>query len=137
MGSKEYEKILDAIPNTGIYVIREDNHEILYFNKRIKKMAPNVKKGMTCDRLWKNSCSNCPLLNIGDKQESQSINSDNVLGTVDMEAKRMRWDGDIPVFVITLTPHMDEFSHVYRKILRVNLSQNSYEVVKSGQRNGP
>ncbi len=72
MGSKEYEKILDAIPNTGIYVIREDNHEILYFNKRIKKMAPNVKKGMTCDRLWKNSCSNCPLLNIGDKQESQS-----------------------------------------------------------------
>lgn len=132
MGSKEFEKILDAIPNTGIYVIREDNHEILYFNKRIREMAPDVKKGMICDRLWANSCSNCPLLNIGDKQESRSINSDNVLGTVDMVAKRMRWDDDIPVFVITLTPHMDEFSYVYRKILRVDLSRNSYEVVKSG-----
>ena len=34
MDIRDYEKILDAIPNTGIYVIREDNHEILYFNER-------------------------------------------------------------------------------------------------------
>lgn len=130
--SREYEKILDVIPNTGIYVIREDNHEILYFNKRIKEIKPTVKKGISCDRMWGNSCANCPLLHMGTKEESRTINSDNTLGTVDMEAKRIKWGEDTPAIVITLTPHMDEFSFVYRKILRVNLSQNSYEVVKSG-----
>ena len=132
MDIRDYEKILDAIPNTGIYVIREDNHEILYFNERIRRMAPNVEKGTACDRMWANSCSNCPLLHMGQRQEGKSIISDNVLGTVDMEARRMQWEGGIPALVITLTPHMDEFSYVYRKILRVNLSRNSYEVVKSG-----
>ena len=132
MDSRDYEKILDAIPTTGIYVVREDNHEILYFNERIRKMVPNVEKGMVCDTMWANSCSNCPILDIGDKKESKSILSDNVLGTMDMEAKRMLWEGNIPAFIVTLTPHVDEFSYVYRKILRVNLGQNSYEVVKSG-----
>ena len=132
MDSRNYEKILDAIPNTGIYVIREDNHEILYFNQRVREMAPDVKKGMVCDRMWENSCSNCPLPALGDRQESRSILSNNVLGTLDMEARRTLWEGEVPAIIVTLTPHMDEFSYVYRKILRVNLSQNSYEVVKSG-----
>ena len=73
MDIRDYEKILDAIPNTGIYVIREDNHEILYFNERIRRMAPNVEKGTACDRMWANSCSNCPLLHMGQRQEGKSI----------------------------------------------------------------
>ena len=113
-------------------MVREDNHEILYLNRRIKELAPHMREGMTCDRMWANSCLNCPLLNIGDRQESQSINNDNLLGTVDMEARRMLWEDEIPAFMITLTPHLDEFSNIYRKILRVNLSRDSYEVVKSG-----
>ncbi|MCI9336195.1 MAG: response regulator [Lachnospiraceae bacterium] len=132
MDIKDYKNILDAIPKTGIYVVREDNHEILYLNQRIRELAPHVREGMTCDRMWANSCLNCPLLNIGDKPKSQSINNDNLLGTVDMEARRMLWEDHIPAFMITLTPHLDEFSNIYRKILRVNLSQDSYEVVKSG-----
>ena len=75
MDIRDYEKILDAIPNTGIYVIREDNHEILYFNERIRRMAPNVEKGTACDRMWANSCSNCPLLHMGQRQEGKSIAS--------------------------------------------------------------
>ena len=132
MNIKDYKNILDAIPKTGVYVVREDNHEILYLNRRIKELAPHMREGMTCDRMWTNSCLNCPLLNIGDRQESQSINNDNLLGTVDMEARRMLWEDEIPAFMITLTPHLDEFSNIYRKILRVNLSRDSYEVVKSG-----
>ncbi len=132
MDSKDYKKILDAIPNTGIYVVREDNHEILYLNKRIMELAPHAGKGMTCDRMWANSCANCPLSHMDERQEGKSIISDNVLGTVDMEARRTLWEDHIPAVIVTLTPHLDEFSYVYRKILRVNLSRNSYEVVKSG-----
>ena len=108
MNIKDYKNILDAIPKTGVYVVREDNHEILYLNRRIKELAPHMREGMTCDRMWTNSCLNCPLLNIGDRQESQSINNDNLLGTVDMEARRMLWEDEIPAFMITLTPHLDE-----------------------------
>ena len=90
MDIRDYEKILDAIPNTGIYVIREDNHEILYFNERIRRMAPNVEKGTACDRMWANSCSNCPLLHMGQRQEGKSIISDNALGTVDMARKKKK-----------------------------------------------
>ncbi len=32
MEKREYETILDALQTTAIYVIREDNHEILYYN---------------------------------------------------------------------------------------------------------
>ena len=62
MDIRDYERILDAIPATGIYVVREDNHEILYFNSQIREMVPEVRRGMVCDKLWVNSCANCPLL---------------------------------------------------------------------------
>ena len=51
MDSRDYEKILDSIPGAGIYVVREDNHEILYYNSRMKQMVPKVQKGIACDRL--------------------------------------------------------------------------------------
>ena len=62
MDIKNYEKILDTIPETGIYVVREDNHEILYFNRRVQEMEPRARRGMTCDGLWVHYCANCPLL---------------------------------------------------------------------------
>lgn len=34
MDVKEYEKILNTVPTTGVFIVREDNHEILYFNRR-------------------------------------------------------------------------------------------------------
>lgn len=132
MDIRDYEKILDAIPTAGVFVVREDNHEVLYFNSRIKEMAPNVCMGKPCNGMWQNSCSNCPLLSIGERDEYRSINCDNLFGTADVVAKRMCWEDGTRVFVITVTPHMDEESYVYRKILRVNLSQNSYEIVKPG-----
>ena len=33
MKAKDYEAILDSLQMTGVYVIREDDHKILYFNK--------------------------------------------------------------------------------------------------------
>ena len=49
MDSKDYEKILDSIPATGVCVIREDNHEILYVNSWIREMAPDVVTGKVCE----------------------------------------------------------------------------------------
>ena len=92
MDIKNYEKILDSIPETGIYVVREDNHEILYFNRRIQEMEPMVRRGMTCDGLWVHSCANCPLLTMGDKEENRAVSYNSPVGkAVDLVAKKIMW----------------------------------------------
>lgn len=125
MDIRDYERILDSIPATGIYVVREDNHEILYFNSQIQEMVPNVRRGMVCDRLWASSCVNCPLLNIGDKAENRSVSCDSSSGkAMDMVAKRMLWQDEIPAFVISVTPHMDEVSVRLQEVTRTLGEQN-------------
>ena len=57
MEASNYEMLLDSLQATGVYVIREDNHQILYFNKRVKNVAPNIEMGMVCHELWAGSCA--------------------------------------------------------------------------------
>ncbi len=131
MDIKEYEKILYTLPTTGVFIIREDNHEILYYNERVREVAPHVYEGMPCHELGNNSCANCPILNMGDKQVNQTISYNNPFGEiVDIAAVRMLWEGKIPAYIITVAPHMQAIGHAYHKILRVNLTQDTYDVVK-------
>ncbi len=133
MDIREYEKILRILPTTGVFIIREDNHKILYYNERVREIAPHVYKGMPCHELGNNSCVNCPILNIGDKWENQTISYNNPFGEiVDISAVRTKWEGEIPAFIITVAPHMQSIGHAYHRILRVNLTQDSYDVVKMG-----
>lgn len=131
MDIKEYEKILNAVPTTGVFVIREDNHEILYYNKRVKEVLPSVRKGKICHELGDYSCANCPLLTIGDRQENETVSYHNPFGEiVNITAVRTKWDKDTPAFIITAAPHVQAINHAYHKILRVNLTKDIYEVVK-------
>ncbi len=131
MKSKDYEVILDSLQSTGIYVIREDNHQILYFNKRVKEVAPGIQKGMVCHELWSGSCANCPLLYIGNKKESRSINYDDPFGkAVDIVATRIMWENTTPAFSIAVTPHQDAVSYIYSKILKADLTVDSYEIMQ-------
>lgn len=131
MDIRDYEKILDSIPEAGIHVVREDNHEVLYFNKRAQEIVPLMRKGAPCDKLRGGFCEDCPLRTIGDKEESRAVSCDGPTGrAVDIVAKRILWEESIPAFVITVTPHRDATSPVHRKILRVNLTKNSYSIVK-------
>lgn len=135
MKTRDYELVLDSLQMTGIYVIREDTHEILYFNKRVREVSPGIKKGMVCHVLWKGSCSSCPLLTIGDRKESRSISYDHPFGKmVDIVATRILWEGNIPAFSIAVTPHADAASSVYSRILKINLSTDSAEIIQTGRR---
>lgn len=128
---KDYEKILRSIPSTGIFIIREDDHTILHFNERVREVAPHIRIGMPCRKLGSHSCANCPLLTIGDKQEKQTINYNNPFGEmVDIIAVRTMWEDTIPAFIIMVAPHTQSISNTYHKILRVNLTEDRYEVVK-------
>lgn len=131
MDIKQYEKILHAVPTTGVFIIREDNHEILHFNKRVEEMSPHIRLGMPCHELGSHSCANCPLLTIGDRQENQTLCYNNPFGDiVDITAVRTMWEETVPAFIITVAPHMQFISQSYHKILRVNLTKDHYEIVK-------
>lgn len=131
METKEYEMILDALQMTAVYVIREDNHEILYYNKRVKDVAPNVEKGMICHELFHGTCENCPLLHIGDKKEARSVSYDDPFGkAVEIAATRIVWKEKTPAFLIAVTPHAEGANYVYHKVLKANLTNDSYSIVK-------
>lgn len=131
MDLRQSEKIIEALPATGVFVIREDNHEILYYNRRIREASPRVRKGMVCHELGGHSCANCPLLTIGDRQVNQTVCYNSPFGEiVDIQAVRMLWQDKIPAFIITVSPHTRTISQAYHKILRVNLNEDRYEIVR-------
>lgn len=130
MRGRDYEKILDAIQDTGIYVIREDNHRILYLNHRVREITPQAELGMLCHDLWPENCGNCPLLSIHGKRESRSVFYSRHFGrVVDISATRTLWEDSIPAFVITLTPHMEASGYICHQLIRANLTENTYEIV--------
>ncbi len=132
MESKDYEVILNSMPQTGIYVIRQDDHSLLYFNKRVQTVSPQVRLGMTCHEVWTGSCSNCPLLTIEGRQQGRSLSYNATFGgVVDMVATRMLWKDAIPAFVVSVTPRIEASGYAYRKILRLDLGRNRYDVLKS------
>ena len=119
MDGQNFFHILDSMQETGVYVIREDNHQILYMNQRVRSVAPSAQVGMDCRHLWPESCVSCPLLTIGDGQESRSVCYSSSFGQiVDLTASRIMWDGELPAFVITLTPHTEESSIHRQEVIR-------------------
>ncbi|MCI8800521.1 hypothetical protein [Acetatifactor muris] len=129
MNSRDYEKILNAMPETGVYVIQEEDHSILYFNKRVQQVCPDIQRSRVCHEVWGGSCKNCPLLTIKSRQESRSISYNALFGgVVDIIATRTLWEDTIPAFVITVTPRIG--SYTYRKLLRVDLEKDTYDVLK-------
>ena len=132
MQIQDYDIILNSLQLTGIYVIREDNHQILYFNQRVKDVTPNVELGMVCHDLWKDACSNCPLPLIEGNKEGRSTIYDTPFGrSAEVTANRIVWQYSIPAFIISVTPHMENADYTYNIILKANLTTNRYNVVKS------
>lgn len=131
MEIKDYEMILDSIQSTGVYVIREDDHQILYFNKRMKEIAPGIETGMVCHDLWPGSCASCPLLYIGDRKQNHSISFDAPFGKiVDISATRAIWENEVPAIVLSIAPHAETLSYIYNWILRGNLTLDCFEMIK-------
>ena len=54
--------LLDALTETSIYVIEEDSHRLLYFNKRCQETGrQKAGLGSPCHQVWPEHCDNCPL----------------------------------------------------------------------------
>ncbi len=132
MENTVYQTILDTVSGVGIYVIRESDHVILYYNKWVQKMSPSVRLGMACHDVWSGSCDSCPLLTIKGRQESRSVSYNEAFGgVVDLVAARILWEGSISAFVVAVMPRIEVAGYTYRKILQVDLSQGAYKSLKT------
>lgn len=131
MEIKDYEMVLDSMKTIGVYVIREDDHRILYYNERVKDVYPDIRTGLVCHEIWAGACSNCPLIYIGGRKEYRTVNYNNPFGKiVDIIATRITWEEAVPAFLITVMPHVEAVSNAYSKILKLNLTTDTYEVIK-------
>lgn len=100
------EKMLDSLVEAGVYVIEQDSHRLLYFNRRVKEISPQVSLGRKCHELWAGTCSDCPLLTIGNRASNHTIHYEDPFGkVVDIMANRVLWNDEIPAFIIMVTPH--------------------------------
>lgn len=132
MDIRDYKLVLDSLQMTGVYVIREDNHEIVYYNRHVKQVAPNIRLGMICHEMWADACVNCPLLLMEGKSEASAVNYDHPFGeAVEVRATRILWEEDTPAFVISVTPYAEASNYAYLKVLRCNLTTDSFRIVKA------
>lgn len=132
METRDFEMMLDSMRTTGIYVIREEDHQILYFNKRVKEVEPDIRLGMVCHELWPSGCPNCPLLHMGDKKESKAIHYGSPFGNaVEVLATRIMWKDTVPAVMLTISPYAEMAGYTYKKILKVNLTEDSFEIKKT------
>lgn len=138
MENTAYQDILDSMSGVGIYVIREEDRGILYYNRYMLEMSHSIRPGMACHEAWAGSCDDCPLLSMAEGKESRSISYNEAFGgLVDIAASRMLWNGSIPAFVIMVAPHMETAGYSYHKqmvaILKSRFSIMNTVDLNSGQ----
>lgn len=132
MENIDYEKILDALPETAAYVIRESDRALLYFNRRVRRQFPDARLGEDCRRAGAGLCARCPIQQAGETGESRAVAySEPYGGVVDITATRTLWEGDTPAFIVIVTPRMEVASYVYRKIFHVDLTGDRCCVLKA------
>lgn len=110
MNKNNLSNMLDSLEQTGIYVIRQDNHKVLYFNQYMKNMFPQFELGLSCNDMRKSECAHCPLLSIGEQNSVHLIHYNTPFGkSADIIANKLIWDGSIPAYSIFIIPHKMDY----------------------------
>ena len=66
-----FERVLDAITNAGIYIIEKRSHTIIYCNKRFKELVPAAEVSLGCYEIGMDICHWSPM--IRQKKEKMSF----------------------------------------------------------------
>ena len=105
MESENYRRVLDANPGIGVYVIREADHGLLYFNEKARAASQGARLEVPCHQVWTGTCSRCPLLTIGERRESRTLSTSAAYGgPVELTAVRILWEGTVPAFAVYVVP---------------------------------
>lgn len=97
----------DSIASLGIYVIRRDDFTLLYYNKKMKIMEPDMQLGKSCCGTGER-CKKCPVLTMhGASSENLTIDyNEKWHGFVERTADEYLWEDTIPAYIITVVPQI-------------------------------
>lgn len=132
MENSDYKYMLDSL-DMVIYIIKEETHEILYFNDRVKEYISGIKVGMTCEDVFKNNEDNYRISLLADKDQAQFISYNNVFGqSVEIRMKRVLWQEE-HCFIISIIPYEESCNYIYNKVLKADLTNDSFRIVKTNK----
>ncbi len=123
------EELLDVLGDTSIIVVRQEDHKILYVNKKAKEMNSELTNDMVCRGLWKGQCENCPVKTIEDMEYNKTVGYDEKTNTVvDICAMSILWQGTTKAFVVTISPHIGTTEEKEFEITKTFLSHSLSQV---------
>ncbi|EEO27915.2 response regulator [Oxalobacter paraformigenes] len=144
--AKNLETILNNLNGTALYVIRQSDRRILYFNDLVRKAIPHIRHGDICQDAWQRNCARCPLQHIGKTGTYETDRYAPVFGepTLDVTAISMQWEEE-DAYLISLAPHKPSEAErrlelerrkletvtakLYPRAISVNLSRNTYSIL--------
>ena len=103
MEISDYELLLDSLQMAGVYVIRKDNHQILYFNKWMEKAVPGLRLGAVRHELWVDALAD----GQGEMEKENVDDAHPLKGTARIKASGVLWEKKVPVSVVTVTPYIE------------------------------
>ena len=132
MENGAFAAILDAMPKTCVYVIRESDHAILYANKRAYEILPNVVLNQTCPGREAGLCSVCMLPAVNGKDTFRAVGYNARCDDLaDVTSARILWEDGTPAYVITVDPYSDQPGYSYRKVIHADLETDYYRILRS------
>lgn len=104
-----FERVLDAITNAGIYIIEKRSHTIIYCNKRFKELVPAAEVSLGCYEIGMDICNRCPLeyYDPAKKGKNVFLRESHVFGgMVEVSVDEILWEDKIPAYIVTIIPQM-------------------------------
>lgn len=106
MNNDFFIRLPDALPETGICAVHQETHEILYYNRFLKTISPQIHIGKKCYEVWNSYCSNCFLRNLEDKDSCHVVLENPSSGKItNMSVSRFMWKDSVPAYIFVIAPH--------------------------------
>ncbi len=104
-----FERVLDAITNAGIYIIEKRSHTIIYCNKRFKELVPAAEVSLGCYEIGMDICNRCPLESYDPAKKGKKkcffLRESHVFGgMVEVSVDEILWEDKIPAYIVTIIP---------------------------------
>lgn len=101
--------ILESMNRIAMYVIRESDHRILYFNKAFARYVPNINLGDKCHEIWPGSCEHCPLPHLETTDSVRKITYGDSFGReVEVYGTKIMWKHKVPAVLIGVYPRLQD-----------------------------
>ncbi len=103
LSAAQYQSILDSFRVSAIYVISENDHRILYYNRKMKQLVPDVEVGKICYEVLPCDGEKCPVKQLIDKGITFFHRDDTAFGgDVEVFAIRLNWGDEIRAVLVSV-----------------------------------